>query len=626
MPSVSARQHRAMESAAHGHSTLGIPKAVGQEFVAADAASRGDCAGILFRARGPLYLLLRRTDTGEWAQPGGHLEGDEAPEEAAYRECVEEIGTCPDGLRWAVRRNAIPKGRGIFTCYLQDVPEPFEPDLNEEHDNWGWFAPDALPSPMHRKVAETIERITGNELDIASRMAKSELLSPQHYENVWLFDIRITGTGTSYRSSLDEYVYRPPEDFLTEEFVQRCNGLPLVFEHPDKNILNTGEFRDRSIGTMFLPYIKGDEVWGIAKVFDDDAAQLMCASHASTSPAVVFRDAGSTETVQLDDGSTVLIEGRPSYLDHLAICEEGVWDKGGDPSGVNANGETAMADEIEEKAPAWADAIMKRCDELHARLDAMDNKGEVEDREDSFDGLEKKVEGEGYDKEAAEKIAGKVAQEKKAERKDSEKEAERDGEKEEREERDADRDLKKAEKDGEEERRAEERKDEERADAQSRENRELRAQIAAMDRRIQSFTAPQSASDRDALSLAQSRADNVAYMFGDSVSPPLHGESPIAYRKRLAAKLQKHSVSAKDIKLDSLDAHAFGVIEERIYADAQLAARNPAKVPTGKLIAHTRADAAGRQITEFSGDPMACWAPFMAPGVGIRINRNHKGA
>jgi len=36
MPSTSEKQHRAMEAAAHGNSTLGIPKRVGQEFVRAD--------------------------------------------------------------------------------------------------------------------------------------------------------------------------------------------------------------------------------------------------------------------------------------------------------------------------------------------------------------------------------------------------------------------------------------------------------------------------------------------------------------------------------------------------------------------------------------------------------------
>lgn len=38
MPSTSRAQQRAMFAAAEGHSTLGIPKAVGKEFVAADKA------------------------------------------------------------------------------------------------------------------------------------------------------------------------------------------------------------------------------------------------------------------------------------------------------------------------------------------------------------------------------------------------------------------------------------------------------------------------------------------------------------------------------------------------------------------------------------------------------------
>jgi hypothetical protein len=36
MPSVSEKQRRAMQAAAHGNSTLGIPKSVGQDFAAAD--------------------------------------------------------------------------------------------------------------------------------------------------------------------------------------------------------------------------------------------------------------------------------------------------------------------------------------------------------------------------------------------------------------------------------------------------------------------------------------------------------------------------------------------------------------------------------------------------------------
>jgi len=40
MPAVSEAQRRAMEAAAHGHSTLGIPKKVGKEFAAADKGGK----------------------------------------------------------------------------------------------------------------------------------------------------------------------------------------------------------------------------------------------------------------------------------------------------------------------------------------------------------------------------------------------------------------------------------------------------------------------------------------------------------------------------------------------------------------------------------------------------------
>jgi hypothetical protein len=38
MPSLTPRQHNAMEAAAHGKSTIGIPVSVGKDFVAADKA------------------------------------------------------------------------------------------------------------------------------------------------------------------------------------------------------------------------------------------------------------------------------------------------------------------------------------------------------------------------------------------------------------------------------------------------------------------------------------------------------------------------------------------------------------------------------------------------------------
>lgn len=40
MPPKSEAQRRAMQAAAHGNSTIGIPKSVGKEFVAADKGGK----------------------------------------------------------------------------------------------------------------------------------------------------------------------------------------------------------------------------------------------------------------------------------------------------------------------------------------------------------------------------------------------------------------------------------------------------------------------------------------------------------------------------------------------------------------------------------------------------------
>lgn len=181
------------------------------------------------------------------------------------------------------------------------------------------------------------------EMDVAKAIRDGELPSPQRIGSLWLFDLRITGTGASYRSAHDEYVYRPPDLYLNDEFMERCQGLPVIFEHPDKGMLNTEDFRSRVIGSVILPYIPSSddethltsEVWSIARIYDGDAAELMQTSHVSTSPAVNLDAAGDSRTVRMADGSILLIEGKPPYIDHLAVCEIGVWDKGGEPRGVN---------------------------------------------------------------------------------------------------------------------------------------------------------------------------------------------------------------------------------------------------------------------------------------------------
>ena len=178
------------------------------------------------------------------------------------------------------------------------------------------------------------------ETDAARAMRDGTLQSPVRFGNMWLFDIRITGTGISYRDRDKEWVYRPPEFYLNDEFLERCQGLTVLFEHPEKSMLDTEEFRTRAIGSVLLPYLierpdekhKTGDVWGIVRIYDRDAADLMQTTHISTSPGVSDM---ASRTIELGDKEHMLIEGNPRVLDHIAVCPNGVWDKQGMPRGIN---------------------------------------------------------------------------------------------------------------------------------------------------------------------------------------------------------------------------------------------------------------------------------------------------
>jgi hypothetical protein len=230
-----------------------------------------------------------------------------------------------------------------------------------------------------------------DELGIARAMAAGELPSPQHYKNLLLVALRITGTGVAFRNAngRDEYCWRDPALFLNDEFLARCNGLPVVVEHPRSGLLDSDEFRQTVIGTVFLPYLREDvqEVWGVAKILDRAAATMLESKKLSTSPGVLV----GGKRFRTDDGKPILFETKPTLIDHLAIAYDGVWDKGQGPTGVSNSHteETAMADESNDKLDkvlshleglaAKQEAHGAKIDSLCTRMDVMEQKAPGEE-------------------------------------------------------------------------------------------------------------------------------------------------------------------------------------------------------------------------------------------------------
>lgn len=433
------------------------------------------------------------------------------------------------------------------------------------------------------------------EYEVAQGIVAGLLQSPYKYENVTLVALRITGTGTSLRREIKEFVFRKPELYLNDEFLLRCNGLPVIWEHPASPKLNSKEFAKRIVGTILLPYIKGDEVWGIAKIYDDEAAELISTQKLSTSPAVMFRDPTVNETVQLSDGRTLLIEGKPSLLDHIAICELGVWDKGGPPTGISSEirkDSIAMTEDEKIAAKAAEDKAKKDADDKAAE--------EAKAKKDAAEGdkLDKILSGIDNLCSRQDKYEARLDAIEKGSKKD-------DDDKPTEEQQLA---MDKAKKDAEEKAAAEEK---EKQDAEDRKDR------ARMDADIKALSAkmPKQVSDSDYMEMAdaQGKADSVFSAHGQRAPRPLDGETPGAYRTRLATALKSHSKKWKNVDLTKLEGEVLTLAEEHIYADAMQAAFDPTGLPEGTLRAVHEYDDTGRKITRFVGEPIVWMAQFRSP-------------
>ena len=640
-------------------------------------------AGVMLLTPTDEVLFLKRSagsdHPGEWCFPGGVIEAGEDAEEAARREVREEIGPFGYSALTLLTRQI---GEVDFTTFLGRVPSQSNPDLSDEHTGWAWAKRTDPPEPLHPGCRIALRRPDMNELDIARVMASGELASPQRYGTFWMFNIRLTATGLAYRGPVkdkagkvireEEFVWRDKSLYLNDDFLARAAGTPVIFVHPDKPKLDSEEFNKRIVGVTFLPFIRDDDVWAVSKIYDDATVNWMLREQISTSSGVVFGESSGNQKLKTENGKTLLIEGIPGLWDHIALVPNGVWDKGGPPTGVETltQESTHVADETEEEKKAREEREdrarkdadrMDRLDamltKMDSRMDAMEKEREDRARKDAEEDRERKdrerhdaarkdrfgarKDGEAYKDWKARHDADEMAMmdalekggvEKDRARKDAkdcrmdaEEHERKDGgesfekwAKEEGEEPEHKEDR--AKKDAEEKERME-KEEQDRKDAAARHDSQA-TQIADLQAALKRLTTEIPAGERDALAKAQHRADGVSAMFGERAPTPMAGETSLDYRKRLLKKYQTHSAHFKETRFDGIPGEALGGVEDTVYHDAVVAAKAPATARPGLLMEIVRPDAAGRQIKTYVGDPMAWMAPYMSQGARGRIRRN----
>ncbi len=609
-------------------------------------------AGILFLTPDNRALFLKRGPGSdhplEWAFPGGQLEDGETPLEAAIREVREETGLVIEASEvhpWThsinkgslgdagaksvevaegapadappltaiepgAVTNVLPSEDVDYTTFIAKLAAEVAPTLNDEHTGWAWADIAAPPEPLHPGCRIAINRLGWNELDIARAIAAGELTSPQEYENLSLFAMRVTGTGRAFRIARNEHVWRDPSLYLTEEFCARCAGLPVILEHPEKPSLDTKEYLTRVIGALMFAYIQGEEVWAIARINDKDAAHLMRDKILSTSPAVVFRGADVNTRLQLENGTFFLIEGEPSLLDHLAICSEGVWDKGAGPQGIivhDSTGETALGEKTEtaeDKARKDAEEMADRQRRDSAIMDALKDMASKMDsvatRMDALEGARRDGVKDGVKKDASTTEAKEVAADRGRARKDGESDeaynarcdAEEEAERKDRARKDA------------EEKARDDAEEKARKDAERMRMDSVVARIADVERALPRQRAADEAAE---LLATQARYDAAFHVLGDSAPRFLDGEDVATYRRRLLAKLKPHSATWKGVNIHGIaDAAALGQIESQVIQDAVTAGKSGAAIPAGQ-IRGIESNQGGHTIIEYVGTTADTW-------------------
>ena len=118
--------------------------------------------GVVVKSEGQILLVRRSEIAGKypnfWAVPMGHIEKGETFKEGAHREFQEETKLDID-INSMVYLDTVKdsKYNRIVRLYTIELPNKPEPELDEEHSDWGYYDVKSLPHPMEDNLRQELE-------------------------------------------------------------------------------------------------------------------------------------------------------------------------------------------------------------------------------------------------------------------------------------------------------------------------------------------------------------------------------------------------------------------------------------------------------------------------------------
>lgn len=216
--------------------------------------STATAAGIVYLAGGRVLLLMRApTATNSpnvWGLPAGGMEEGESTEQCATRESVEETGHAPSALKPLM-------DDGTFALYLCSG-DVFGPTLNDEHTGYLWAPIDALPEPLHPRVAEQVAMAWATTQERAEPLLAADSIAMDGIDGAFAMDkesareIDTNGWAEISRNPLSKVgifrysgrqvgdaenpdkpyrVYRPAEELSDPECIASFCLIPWIDNH-----------------------------------------------------------------------------------------------------------------------------------------------------------------------------------------------------------------------------------------------------------------------------------------------------------------------------------------------------------------------------------------------------------